>query len=377
MAELQSLGAIYWSKAWLEALRSAGLDDDMLRQGETYARHDWGLETFIDKGRVEATAGSGRRLNYDVAIRLPQFSDEEWARLFERLAASSAHTAALLDGAVEPAVLEEARAVGCELLPAAGELTWECGCAQIVGAQTLCKHVAGTLYLLADSFDEDPFDLLLLRGRNREELRAELSELRTGSAAEPDVDEPADQAWQRSLGPLPGVPDPSQTPGELTAWATDPPPNAPFSAAGLRTIGTETAGRAWLRNHNQETSSHLQLAVVADLSRRAAMAEETPAWKDLVSTSGLTSRELSARGQAWRVGGTAGVEVQLEPKRSVKVSANAQVRQSQNGEWFRFEKKGGRWTLVAGPALDPEQLLLDTDITEPPPVVTPSTTSRD
>ena len=365
MAELQSLGAIYWSQAWLEALRSAGLDDDMLRQGETYARHDWGLETFIDKGTVEATAGSGRRLNYDVSIQLPVFSDEDWGLLLERLASSSARTAALLDGAVEPALLDEARAVGCEFLPTAGELTWKCGCAEIVGAQSLCKHVAGTLYLLADSFDEDPFDLLLLRGRNREELRAGLSELRSGSATEPDVDEPADQAWERSTGALPSVPEPHEAPGELTAWATDPPPNAPFSAAGLRAVGTETARRAWLRNQRRDTSSHLQLAVVADLSRRAALAEGTPSWKDLVSNSGLTSRELSARGQAWRVAGAAGVEVQLEPTRSVKVSANAQVRQAQSGDWFRFEKKGGRWTLMNGPATDPNELLLTSDVTSP------------
>lgn len=366
MAELQSLGAIYWSQAWLAALRAAGLDEEMLNQGETYARHDWGLEPFIDKGLVEANAGSGRRLNYDVAVRLPALSDDQWAQILERVAGSSARTAAMLDGDVEPAVLEDARAVGCELLPTGAELTWSCGCAEIVGAQSLCKHVAGTLYVLADCFDEDPFDLLLLRGRSREELRAELSELRTGSAGEPDLDEVADRAWQRTPGPLPVIPEAPESPGDLTAWATDPPPNAPFSAAGLRTVGTETAHRAWLRAHTTETSSHLQLAITADLSRRAALAEDTPGWKDLVTNSGLTSRELSARAQAWRIAGSAGVEVQLDPQKSVKVSADAQMRQTQSGDWFRFEKRRGRWTVVDGPSSDPNQLLLTTDITDGP-----------
>ena len=84
MTELESLGAIYWGQTWLDALReSAGLDADALDTGASYALHDLELEVFIDKGRLEATAGSGRRLTYDVVVSIPVLPDEAWRKIFE------------------------------------------------------------------------------------------------------------------------------------------------------------------------------------------------------------------------------------------------------------------------------------------------------
>lgn len=362
MSELRSLGAIYWGQMWLDALRTnAGLDLEVLAQGESYARHDWGLEVFIDKGVVEATAGSGRRLEYDLQIRLPVLPDDLWDRLTEQIAGSSARTAALLDGVLDPAILDDARRIGADLMPTRGELEWSCACRQLLPGEGLCKHVGAALYLLADSFDEDPFDLLLLRGRSRDELRSVVGELRSGSATEADLDDLADRAWVRPRGPLPAVPDPLDSPGALTPWATDPPPNAPFTAAGLRVIGSETAERAW-QLLKDGAPTHLDLDTASDLARRASLAEGTAAWKPLVVNSGLTSQELAARAQAWRVAGPAGVGVQLAHQRLLKVSPKTQVRQAEDGRWFRFEKPSGRWTLVAGPAGDPEQLLTTDEI---------------
>lgn len=364
MGELESLGAIYWSQAWLDALRDAGLDADMLAQGETYAKHDWGLEIFIDKGRAEATAGTGRRLSYEVAVTLPVLEDDVWTQILQRVANSSGRTAALLDNSLDPAILEDARAADSSLLPRSGELSWSCGCHDIVRSVGMCKHVGAVLYLLADSFDEDPFELLLLRGRNRDELRSAVSELRTGFADEPDLDEVAEQAWSRTPGPLPAVPRGDDEPGELTAWGTDPPPNAPFSADGLRAIGSDSAWRAWRIATKAEDDAHLELDLASDLARRAALIERTKGWRGLVRNSGLTSQELASRAQAWRVAGTDGVRIHLHHQISRKVSPTAQVRQADDDRWFRFEKTSGRWTVTAGPVDDPESLLSTVDITD-------------
>lgn len=45
-----------------------------------------------------------------------------------------------------------------------------------------CKHVAAVCYLLAESFDEDPFRILAWRGRDREDLLDNLRALRSSSA---------------------------------------------------------------------------------------------------------------------------------------------------------------------------------------------------
>ncbi|WP_190824632.1 hypothetical protein [Saccharopolyspora pogona] len=55
-----------------------------------------------------------------------------------------------------------------------------------------CKHLAAACYLLAESFDEDPFQILAWRGRQREELLDRLRALR-GSLSAPAA-EAADDA---------------------------------------------------------------------------------------------------------------------------------------------------------------------------------------
>ena len=55
--------------------------------------------------------------------------------------------------------------VGLSLFPAsAGELSLDCSCPDW---EVPCKHLAATFYLLAESFDDDPFRILAWRGRPR------------------------------------------------------------------------------------------------------------------------------------------------------------------------------------------------------------------
>jgi uncharacterized Zn finger protein len=44
-----------------------------------------------------------------------------------------------------------------------------------------CKHVAAVCYLLAESFDDDPFRILAWRGREREDLLENLRALRSST----------------------------------------------------------------------------------------------------------------------------------------------------------------------------------------------------
>jgi uncharacterized Zn finger protein len=60
-----------------------------------------------------------------------------------------------------------------------------------------CKHLAAVCYVLAETFDADPFGILAWRGRDREELLAALRRL-TGSEPE---------ARQAAAGPIIDVTD--------------------------------------------------------------------------------------------------------------------------------------------------------------------------
>lgn len=70
-------------------------------------------------------------------------------------------------------------AAGLSLFPAGvRDLVMDCSCPDF---EVPCKHLKATPYLLAESFDDDPFAVLTLRGRTREELLSNLGARRTGA----------------------------------------------------------------------------------------------------------------------------------------------------------------------------------------------------
>ncbi len=68
-------------------------------------------------------------------------------------------------------------AAGSALFPASPrDLAMDCTCPD---HEVPCKHLAAVCYVLAERFDADPFTILALRGRDREELLEELRRRRS------------------------------------------------------------------------------------------------------------------------------------------------------------------------------------------------------
>jgi uncharacterized Zn finger protein len=76
-----------------------------------------------------------------------------------------------------PVDVEEVfEAVQVPLFPASrGDLVTDCSCPDWANP---CKHIAAVYYLLGERFDEEPFLLFELRGRNQEEISLALRERR-------------------------------------------------------------------------------------------------------------------------------------------------------------------------------------------------------
>lgn len=398
MASRRTFGSTWWGRAWVDALEHrARIDPNRLPRGRTYARRDRVLRLEVGAGELRAKVVGSRPGLYDVRVRVRTYDEAEWARVLDAVAARAGHAAALLDGELDPEVVDDARAVGVELLPGPGDLQPRCSCPDWADP---CKHSAAVCYLVADVLDADPFALFELRGRTRDELLAGLRRRRAdkgggeatvagGPAVErPDPGVPAMAAWHgggEGSAPPVSVPRPGARPGVPAPWPVDPPDDAVFSASGLRALAADAAERAW-RQARGEATARLDLDEATDLARRAAGALGTPAWPDLVAGAGGAPTELARRAIAWRHGGAPGVAVADEGRwrppvatmaaaraaavdagvapsgirvegNRLSLSGDVQLRLGRDGRWWRFEKRRGRWELAAPPADEVDDLL--------------------
>lgn len=345
-----AFGKTWWGAAWVGALEQrAQLDPNRLPRGRSYAR--WGRvgELDVGPGVVSAEVRGSQSTPYTVRVRVRPFTGAQWDVVLGAIAARAAHAAALLDGELAPEILDDVGGAGIDLLPGPGEVGPTCTCPDWANP---CKHAAAVCYLVADVLDGDPFALLLLRGRSREEVLAGLRRLRAGKAPpsrpaaatteDPGVEGRAAYATHLARPPgirdLPAVPAPPPRPGRPVVLAVDPPPASGLRREDLTELAADAARRAW-ELCTGEGDGGLGLTLEADLARRAearlgpggrgpgtgpasgtaakgaaAGAHGAPGGlEDLAACSGIAPRELFRLGVAWRSGGAAAVEVLGSP----------------------------------------------------------------
>lgn len=102
-------------------------------------------------------------------LRVSRLSDAAWAAFTDELLREAGHLAALESGRLPTDLVEACDELGIELVPGAEDLETACSCDS--WAQP-CQHALALCYQLAWHLDADPYVLLLLRGRTREQLMA-------------------------------------------------------------------------------------------------------------------------------------------------------------------------------------------------------------
>ncbi len=345
-----------WGQRWLEALEQDpryGLA--ALSVGERVARAHAEPDVHIRPGVAEVTVTAGPRRRYNTSLFTPVFDDAVWDTLLDHVASSPARSAALIGGTLDAAFDDDLRLLGIDLLPTPGEVTTTCDCA---GWSSPCKHVVGALVAVADAIDDDPMLLLSLRGRERPDLIAALEARRTEEQGSDGVEELASQAWLQPVRPLPILDLAATAPGETPTWGA-PPSTAPFTAEGLEMIGTDLIHRS-AEVISKGAPTWLDLDPLSDLARLAFTFPKAKDRRRIAENSGVSARELAARAAAWDLAGSLGVRAHVSPLDTRRISLDAQLRRVDHhgdAKWLRFEKKSGRWLLVAGPVDDPETLL--------------------
>ena len=400
-------GRTWWGRAWLEALEQrARLDPDRLPRGRDYARSGTVGELTLAPGEARARVQGRKTEPYEVRIRVRRFTDEEWDRVLAAISARLGHAAALLDGELPPEIADDAAAAGLDLLPGGGELGPRCSCPDDADP---CKHSAAACYLLTDALDADPFVLLLLRGRTRDQVLAGIRARRRGTGparaagpgteagdhADAGADEGVDARTAfgapESVLPIPSVPLPPRRPGTPAALPVDPPPWRSGLREDLVELAADAASRAWEMAVGLSADAGLSLDADADLARRAARALGTPAFGALAARSGVGERDLARHALAWRQGGLTGLDslhaewdpvaddpdaarlltaarsalrtktgaAQADIQRNRVTAGRLQLRLGRDLRWYPYARSDDGWEPSGTPEADPARALTD------------------
>lgn len=382
----RKFAASWWGNSWVTAMEDAALDPDQLKKGRRYALTGHVGSIAISPGRVAAPVHDGDDLTpYSTTVRVEQLTDAEWSRFLDQVGTKAGHIAALLDGEVPPDLVESADAAGVRLLPSVGDLEPVCDC---LDWDHPCKHAAALAYQVSWLLDIDPFVLLLLRGRSRDELLDEL-QLRDGDDGDQRPGVPAAQAYVAQPAPLPDlqeVPDQRRPlAAVLTGIAVE---GVDHSALDLLAADAALRARALLAGHDDPATGPAD--EWTDAVRLAASHPVHPAARVLASDDRAAG--LARAVAAWTAGGTAGLDVLIaawSPPPAVLTRARAmiedawsdsglgagpileiwrnrvtargsgvQVRYGRDGRWHPYRQEGGDWA-PAGPAqADPVDAVL-------------------
>ncbi|MBZ3901970.1 SWF or SNF family helicase [Streptomyces griseiscabiei] len=395
----------WWGRAWLKALEDAALDGQQVKAGRRLARAGAVGAVSVRPGRVTAVVQDRDGTAHRADVLLQELSADHWDRFLDMTVERAGHIAALLDREMPTHLVEDAATHGVELLPGLGDLEARCDC----GAWDHCGHTAALCYQVARLLDEDPFVLLLMRGRAE---RALLDELQVRSVAPAAEAAPACLQDGRQGGleaaeafaaggilpPLPEPPPPPVEPGLPASLDTEVPPAPGVDPSALEFLAAQTAREARrmladaLRPGHERQPLEQEPTLDQDAVRLASGDPEPGVGARLARGSERGREGLALAVRAWRYGGPAALavldeewHVQAESlararaaletawddgerpalraahNRWTVVGGSAQLRLGRDGRWWPYRKERGRWAPAGPAAHDPATALASVD----------------
>ncbi|QFQ95613.1 SWF or SNF family helicase [Streptomyces phaeolivaceus] len=359
----------WWGLAWLRALEDAALDGAQVKVGRRLARAGAVGAVSVRPGRVTAVVQDRDGTAHRADVLLQELPSDRWDRFLDMAAERAGHVAALLDREMPPHLVEDAAAHGVELLPGLGDLEARCDC----GAWDHCGHTAALCYQVARLLDEDPFVLLLMRGRAERALLDELQDRSVAPVAEAEATPEGVQDGRQEgldaveafaagdiLPPLPESPRPPSEPGLPPSLDTEAPPAPGVDPTALEFLAAQTAREAHrllaeaLRPGHERQPLDDELTLDQDAVRLASGDPEPGVGARLGRGSERGREGLALAVRAWRYGGVTALAV-LDEEWPVQAEALARARAALETAWDEGERPAlrfahNRWTVVGGSA---------------------------
>lgn len=157
----------WWGRAWVRTFEETVVDAADLVAARALARSGRLGAVMVLDGMASVVVDRGGPDAVMAQLRVARLDDAAWQAFGEELVREAGFAAALDTGELPAELVEHADQAGVELLPGPGDLETACECD--AWAQP-CVHALALLYQLAWHLDDDPYALVLLRGRTRERL---------------------------------------------------------------------------------------------------------------------------------------------------------------------------------------------------------------
>ncbi|RNM12682.1 hypothetical protein [Nocardioides pocheonensis] len=161
----------WWGRAWVRSFEETVVEAADLRPARTLARSGRLGAVMVLAGMASVVVDRGGPGAVMAQLRVTQLDDTAWETFLVELHRKAGFTAALESGELATDLVENADQAGVELLPGPGDLETACECDALSDHVIQpCVHALALLYQLAWHVDADPYALLLLRGRTRDQL---------------------------------------------------------------------------------------------------------------------------------------------------------------------------------------------------------------
>ncbi|WP_330183127.1 SWIM zinc finger family protein [Nocardia sp. NBC_01503] len=152
----------WWGRSFLESVEKVA-DPGRLTRGRSYARTGQVISYHLEPGAVAAEVQGSQPRPFVSVFTLRQLRGDRLEELVDLVRATPGMLGEIASGSLP-------KTLGPLLLPdTASELDFSCSCPDFGWP---CKHVAAICYVIAERLDEQPRDLLTLRGVELEDLIA-------------------------------------------------------------------------------------------------------------------------------------------------------------------------------------------------------------
>jgi uncharacterized Zn finger protein len=175
----------WWGRAFVRSFEELTVDAGDLVAARSLARAGRLGAIVVLEAMASAVVDPGSTTPLMAQVKVDRLGADGWTTFAREAARESGFAAALEAGELPADLVEHSDEAGAEVLPGPGDIDTACEC-DAWGQP--CLHALALLYQLAWQVDRDPYVLLLLRGRTRESLLAEVSALASGSTS-PGVEE--------------------------------------------------------------------------------------------------------------------------------------------------------------------------------------------